>query len=171
MNARREKKRAREIFRNHESARWFLILLCVGVSFLLLFGCKSAPQVAVEVAPGQYQLPVEHHNVDLPAGWEKEEGTARIVIPPSTEPVVLTVRERPRSLAKRLFPSRSATTVDVVSSSKAVTVTQEPKTPWWWWAAGIGGGLGALWFLGKKYLGPLPLIVKKIFKIIRRIRK
>ena len=152
---------------------WTIAAMAVAIIILsLLGGCAKAPQVAVEVAPGQYQLPVAHKNVDLPAGWEKEAGTARIVInPTSLEPIVLNVRERPRSLAKKLFPSRSATTVDVVSSSKAVTVTQEPKIPWWYYAIGIIGGAAAVKIFLGKYLGLVGKFASGAWSLIVRIFK
>ncbi len=174
MNTRREIKRTREICRNRESAKCFFILLCVGITCLLLFACKSAPQSPVIVGPGVYELPVKSENLAPAPGKNKEDIIAVIVVPPSDKATTVQIYKKHRPLVKKLFPSREEQTITPIADNPAAEVSQQKKTPWWLWAGGLAGGFGVLWIFGRKYLGaPLKILVSswKLISKTWRVKK
>lgn len=137
-------------------------LLIVFVAILFL-GCKSAPQPVVRLATAldpsgapvaeQYQIPVQHGEIEVPAGWEDSRLTAEITVPPSTEPTTIYVRPKKRKVMDKILPPREQNTVDVVSTNPGTAVKQESVTPWWWWAAGAIGLLGGLYLVISRVWG------------------
>ncbi len=148
-----------------------ILFLCL-LTLFNVHGCKSTPQVPVEIAAGQYQVPIQHENIQEPPGWKDSRAVTEIIVPPSDKPTTIFVRPKERSVFKKMFPVRSETTSEAVASSKDVTVKQEPETPWWWYALGGIGGLIGLEFLLKKiaapFMGPLGLAGKLISRLWRR---
>jgi hypothetical protein len=147
---------------------WRLLLL---LSVLVLVGCPAKIPPVVEIAPGQYQIPVQHDKIDVPAGWEDSKAVEEIVVPSRADgkPTTLHIKPKKKSLLDKAFPPRNDTAFDVVSDNKDTSAKQRPAMPWWWKALMAVAGLGALWMLGRQFLGPIPHIVGQAFTLIARI--
>ena len=106
---------------------------------IILFGCKSTPQPAVQLAEaGLYQTPIIFDTFEPPVSFDKDGGTViKFTIPASTKPTDLFVKKKKHSLFEEIFPSAKKEEFEAVSDNKDIAASQTKQTPWWYWAIGV----------------------------------
>jgi hypothetical protein len=157
------------------------LLLIVGLAATVLPGCgKKAPEPVVRLAsevtaagmpaaPETFQIPVEKQIIQEPAGWENDK-VLEIVVPPSSEPTVLKVKKKKKTLRQALIPLKSDTNFETVSTNPGTKAMEEKRTPWWYWFLGVVGVLAVVAWIADKYFGWLSgpcAMVKKFIPFLK----